>query len=192
MKQSHLRIARSVEYESKAEAHSHRRLNSVELGEVYEDLRRLARFFMHHEHSPDMLQTTALVHEAYLKLFKDGDSTEVELRRFFLAAARAMRAVLIDHARRRRALKRNNGGRKVPLDAVVNAYEDRVADLMALEEALERLSEIDPELTKLVELRFYAGLGETETAQILGVSVRSVRRAWRVAKMWLRKELSHD
>lgn len=192
MKQSHLKIADSVEYESQTQALNQQRLDSADLGEVYEDLRRLARFFMHHEHNPDMLQTTALVHEAYLKLFNDGDSTELELRRFFLAAARAMRAVLIDHARRRRALKRNNGGHKVPLDSVVNAYEDRVADLMALEEALEQLSQIDPELTRLVELRFYAGLGETETAQILGVSVRSVRRAWRVAKMWLRKELSHE
>lgn len=169
-----------------------RPLDWENLEEVYDELRRIARFFMHHEHNADMLQTTALVHEAYLRLFREGNSTELELRRFFIAAARAMRAVLIDHARRRRALKRSGGGARVPLDTVVSAYEDRALDLIVLDEALHRLARVDPELTKLVELRFYGGLGESESAQVLGVSVRSVRRAWRVAKMWLRKDLGHE
>lgn len=164
----------------------------VGLSEVYDELHRLARFFMHREQSADVLQTTALVHEAYLRLARKGNGHDLELRGFFTAAARAMRAVLIDHARRRKAGKRKSKGSKVPLDDIVSAYENRALDLLALDEALDRLAKIDSELARVVEMRFFAGLSEVQTAQVLDVSTRSVRRAWRVARMWLRRELSRE
>lgn len=103
-----------------------------------------------------------------------------------------MRAVLVDHARWRKAQRRGGDYTRVPLDDAVDAHEERAVDLIALDEALARLGGLDVELQQVVEMRFYVGLSEVEIASVLGKSTRTVRRAWRVAKMWLRRELTHD
>lgn len=166
-----------------------RRSDGADLGRLYEDLRRLARHYLVGERRDHTLQTTALVHEAYLRLARTSCPQEDD-RGFIFQAARAMRAVLVDHARRRSAGKRLASGRRVPLDDAVRTCENRLLDLVALDEALHRLHAVDPELTRIVELRFFAGLSEAEVATVCAMSTRSVRRAWRVARLWLAQELS--
>jgi len=158
----------------------------------YEDLHRLARFLMRGESNGHLLQTTALVHQAYLRLAMDREWQPKDARHLILSAARAMRAVLVDHARWRKAQRRGRDHARVPLDDVVDAHERHAVDLVALDEALDRLGALDTELQQVVELRFYSGLNESEIASIIGKSTRTVRRAWRVAKLWLRRELTHD
>jgi RNA polymerase sigma factor (TIGR02999 family) len=157
---------------------------------VYEPLRSIARAYMRRERRTHTLQPTALVHEAFMRLAKrlpaDGDRQEL-----FCAMARAMRAVLIDHARRRAAHKRDPAAAGVALPAADRWAADPV-NLMVVDEAVQRLAEIDPELTRIVELRFFAGLSEEESASVLGVSARTVRRGWSVAKLWLARELRGD
>jgi RNA polymerase sigma factor (TIGR02999 family) len=155
--------------------------------EVYGELRRLARSKLARE-SGQTLQTTALVHEAYLRL-TGGDAVVAweNRRHFFAAAAEAMRRVLIDQARSRGAAKRGAGQRPIALGELQVAIGgDLEADeLLALDEALTRLGELDPARARVVELRFFAGLTEVETAQVLGTSPRSVSRLWAGARAWL-------
>ncbi len=161
-----------------------------DLSALYEPLRSMARSYMRRERRGHTLQPTALVHEAFMRLAKrfpaDGDR-----KGLFCAMARAMRAVLIDHARRRAAHKRDPAAAGMPLPAADPWTADPV-NLIALDEAVQRLAEIDPELTRIVELRFFAGLSEEEIASVLGVSARTVRRGWSVAKLWLARELRGD
>jgi len=156
---------------------------------VYDDLRRLARSFLGGQQGGQTLQPTALVHEVYLRLLRHGPADRVAPPGFFALAARAMRSVIVDHARHRSRLKRGGGSVRVPLDDVVDLYEDRALDLIALDHALVKLGEVDEEQARVIELRFFGGLTEAETAEMLGVSPRTVSRIWRRARAWLRREL---
>ncbi len=152
---------------------------------VYEELRRLAARYLRRERSDHTLQTTALVHEAYLRLV---DQRRVEWRNslhFYALAASMMRRILVDHARGRQVAKRGGGAPKLSLEDVPELSSERARHLTAVDEALTSLAEIDPELSKIVELRFFGGFGNSEVAELLGVSVPTVVRRWRLAKAWL-------
>ena len=156
---------------------------------VYQELRRLAQHYLRQERPDHTLQATALVHEAYLKLI-GAQSVEWQNRaHFFAVAAQVMRRVLVDMARQRRAQKRG-GGLKVPLDEALGLPgEEGGVDLVGLDEALDRLAEVDPQQSRIIELRYFGGLSVEETAEALGVSPRTVKREWRVARAWLKREV---
>jgi RNA polymerase sigma-70 factor (ECF subfamily) len=157
---------------------------------VYDDLRRLAAHYLQQERVGHTLQATALVNEAYLKLI---DQTRVDWRgksHFFAVGAQAMRRVLVNHAKSKKRLKRGGQGRRVPLDEPIAVSAERDEDVLALDEALEKLAKLDPRQAKLVELRFFGGLNVEETAEVLGVSKRTVEREWTACRAWLRRELS--
>ncbi|MCU0626426.1 MAG: sigma-70 family RNA polymerase sigma factor [Gemmatimonadaceae bacterium] len=161
---------------------------------VYEHLRHVARAQLRHDgrgrDGAHTLSTTALVHEAYFKL-ADQAQLDVHDRGHFLAiAARAMRQVLVDSARRHRAERRGGGAAHLDLDAAEIAVESRAETLVALDEALERLAQFGARLARVVELRFFGGLAEEEVARILGVTERTVRRDWVKARAWLHAELA--
>ncbi|MEO8563573.1 MAG: sigma-70 family RNA polymerase sigma factor [bacterium] len=160
---------------------------------VYDELHRQAARAMRREDEAHTLQATALVHEAYLRLV---DQRRVEWKsraHFFGVAAQAMRRVLVDHARGRLAEKRGGAMQRVTLgDAGAHASADPELDVLALHEALERLAALDPEQARLVELRYFGGLGIEETAEALGVSGATVKREWAVARAWLRRELERS
>ena len=159
---------------------------------VYGELRKLAARYLKHERSDHTLQTTALVHEAYIRLV---DQRRVEWRNslhFFALAASMMRRILVDYARRRRYAKRGGGARTVSLDEVPEVSSERAEHLVAVDEALDALSAIDPELSRLVELRYFGGFENADVAELLGVSVPTVVRRWRVAKAWLYRYLAED
>jgi RNA polymerase sigma factor (TIGR02999 family) len=156
---------------------------------VYDELRLLARRQLQAERPGHTLEPTALVHEAYLRLVDARDLRWESRGHFFGTAARAMRQVLVDHARRRNADKRGGALERVTLATSI-ADEDAVAaDVLELHEALERLASNDAELARLVELRFFAGLTLDETAEALGVSRRKVAKDWSVARLWLQREM---
>ncbi len=159
---------------------------------AYDELRQIASRYLARERVGHTLQTTALVHEAYLRLLGRGDLGDGDRTHFLGTAARAMRLILVDHARRRNAAKRGGHAARVPLDDTLAMYEARCQDLIALDEALARLSQMDPQLGRVVELRFFGGLTEEEAASVLQVSPRTVRRSWRIAKMWLWSELKGE
>jgi RNA polymerase sigma-70 factor (ECF subfamily) len=158
---------------------------------VYEELRRQAANYMRREQPGQSLQTTALVHEAYLRLI-DQRAVEWQNRNhFFAISAQLMRRILVDHARQHQAAKR--GGPELqllPLDGAEVALDGQTIDLVALDEALTRLALMDEQQSRVVELRFFSGLSVEETAEVLSVSARTVKRDWRAAKAWLRCELA--
>ena len=156
---------------------------------VYEELRRIAHRQLLSERADHTLNTTGLVHEAYLRLAAPTGLQWADRAHFFAVAARAMRRVLIDHARRYRAAKRPGSRQRVPLDDVNLAVEERAEGLLALNEALDRLAQLDPRQSRVVECRFFGGMTEEETAAALGVTPRTVRRDWVKAKGWLYQEL---
>ncbi len=157
---------------------------------VYEELRRLADRYLRDEPAGQTLQPTALVHEAFLRLVGGERRATWEGRnQFFSVAARAMRRLLIDHARRRRAAKRGGARHKLSLDDVAEPAADRDEYLVALDEALVELSRVDPDVSRVVELRFFGGLSIEETAQVLGVSSMTVKRRWKLARGWLHREI---
>jgi RNA polymerase sigma factor (TIGR02999 family) len=159
---------------------------------VYDDLRRIARGQLRRRRPGDTLDTTGLVHEAYLKLV-DQSRIEARNRHHFLAvAARAMRQVIVDHARMRQASKRGAGAGHVPLDDHHLAVEREAEHVLAINAALDRLATIDPRLLQVVECRFFAGYSEQETADALDVSARTVERDWVRAKAWLRDAVGGD
>ncbi len=162
------------------------------LPDAYRDLRELARRFLSRERSDHTLQPTALVHEAYLRLLRDSPESSREASSLLRKAASAMRRVLVDHARRKGAGKRGGERKREPLTDAVLMYQERALDLVALDEALTRLEEMDPISAELVELRFFGGLTEEETAEALSVSSRTVRRGLFAARLWLRRELFDD
>jgi RNA polymerase sigma factor (TIGR02999 family) len=157
---------------------------------VYEELRRLARRQLAAGGAGPTLDTTALVHEAYLRLSHDARWTVEDRRHFFALAARAMRHVIVDHARRRRRQKRGGGALAVDLDAAELAAPERAEELIALDASLARLEAAEAELAQLVEWRFFAGLSVEEIAELLGVSDRTVKRRWRVARAFLYQDLA--
>lgn len=156
---------------------------------VHAELRRLARAQLRRERPGHTLQATALAHEAYLRLVGLDAIDWRDRAHFFGVAAGVMRRILIDHARRRRAARRGGGAPPVPLEDVDPAAPERPEELIALDEALERLRALDPRQERIVELRFFGGLEVAETAAVLGVSERTVKRDWAVARAWLRAEL---
>jgi RNA polymerase sigma factor (TIGR02999 family) len=160
---------------------------------LYGELHSLAERMMRDQRPGHTLQPTALINEAWLKLIGVGEGAAYANRAHFAGvAARAMRSVLVDHARRRQADKRGGSMERVALDDVVDLFAERAPDLLALDEALERLTKMDEQLGRLVELRFFAGLSVEETAEILEISTPTVTRGWRVARMWLRRELDGE
>jgi RNA polymerase sigma factor (TIGR02999 family) len=152
---------------------------------VYEELKLIAHFQLAGENPGHTLQTTAAVHEAYFKLVGLDRIDWRDRAHFFAAAAGAMRRVLIDYARRRRALKRGGGLRPLSLDDAAIDIDERADTLVALDEALTQLASHDERLARVVEYRFFGGLSEIETAEALGVTERTVRRDWVKAKAWL-------
>lgn len=157
---------------------------------VYQELRRLARRQMRRERQGDTLQTTALVNEAYLRLV-DYQRVQARDRNHFLAiAAQAMRRILIERARSRQSNKRGSNPQRISLDEIAEVADARAADLLALDEALQALSTIDPRKAQLVELRYFGGLTIEETANVLGVSTPTVERDWHTARIWLYREIS--
>jgi len=156
---------------------------------VYEELRRQAARYLRRERPGHTLQTTALIHEAYLRLIDQKDVRWQNRAHFYAISAQVMRHILVDHARSRQAAKRGGSDIKLPLEEAMIASEGREVDLVALDEALERLAAIDPQQSRVVELRFFSGLNVEETAEVLGVSTRTVKRDWNVAKAWLRREI---
>jgi RNA polymerase sigma-70 factor, ECF subfamily len=156
---------------------------------VYNELKRLARSYMRKERQDHTLQTTALVHEAYLKLVKQQDVNWQGRSHFFGIAAQLMRRILIDHARSRLREKRGGHQEAVTLDQALVFSPERSEELLKLDEALERLSQLDVRQGRIVELRFFAGLTVDETAECLRISPKTVKRDWSVAKAWLHAEL---
>lgn len=157
---------------------------------VYQELHRLAHHHMKRESPGHTLQTSALVNEAFLKLI---DQKEVQWRNrahFFAIAAQMMRRILVDYARSRSYAKRGGGIRNLPLDEALIVSDERNAEVLALDETLERLAELDPRKGQIVELRFFGGLSIEETAEVLTVSPGTVMRDWTLAKAWLRREMA--
>lgn len=156
---------------------------------VYDELRELAAARLRGERPNHSLQPTGLVHEAYLRLAADDRTPWQDRSHFFRAAARAMRRILIDHARRRGRDKRGGGRHPVSLSALGTPTWDGPDDLLALDEALRRLEERDPRSAELVQLRYFGGFSVPETAEALGISERTVNREWTFARAWLRAAL---
>ena len=159
---------------------------------VYPELRKLARRYMAQQSPAHTLQTSALLNEAYLRLV-DQQAVEWQDRaHFFAAAAQMMRHILIDHARKKHYAKRGAGAQHVPLENVAAAGEQRTLELVALDEALTRLSKIDERKSKIVELRFFGGLTVEEAAEVLKLSPITIKREWRSAKAWLQGEIANS
>ncbi|MBI4602020.1 MAG: sigma-70 family RNA polymerase sigma factor [Planctomycetes bacterium] len=157
---------------------------------VYDDLRKLAARYLRRERRGHTLEPTALVNEAYVHLVRKKHVDWRSRTHFFAVAAREMRHVLVDHARRRSAGKRGGGLQRVPLaSTIVDPRENRAIDLIDLAEALEKLSELDPRASAVFELRFFGGLTASRVASELGVSQRVVEEDWRTARAWLRRAL---
>jgi RNA polymerase sigma-70 factor, ECF subfamily len=156
---------------------------------VYGELRRMAAWQLRSERSDHTLQATALVHEAYLRLTGSPIRDWESRLHFFAVAARIMRQVLVDHARSKRAAKRDGCQQRVELNDNLGLTSERMEEVLAVHEALERLCKIDPRQGQLVELRFFGGLTEEEAAKVLGISSRTVKREWVIAKAWLYAEL---
>jgi len=155
---------------------------------VYDQLRRLAHNYLRHERPDHTLQSTALVHEAYIGLLKQGDKEFENRAHFFAVSAKLMRQILVESARRRYAAKRQ-GGQRLFLDDMVGLVRSKTVDLVSLDDALNELARLDPRQSRVVELRFFGGLSIEETAEVLGISPASVKRDWATARIWLRHEI---
>lgn len=156
---------------------------------VYGELRRIARRYMAGQRAGHTLQTTALIHEAYLKLVGQGERRWQNRAHFFGVAAQAMRHILVDYARARHADKRGGEAQAVSLDEATASTGTQAAEIVALDDALRRLEEVAPRQSRVVELRYFGGLNVEEAAEVLKVSPETVTRDWRMAKAWLLREL---
>jgi RNA polymerase sigma factor (TIGR02999 family) len=162
------------------------------LAQVYAQLRALAQSYLRAERRDQTLQATAVVHEAYMRLVGSGNVDWDSPAQFFSAAATAMRSVLIDHARARSRLKRGGDRKRMPLtDPSVQAPEDPY-DFFRLDNAIQRLAMIEPDMAQVVQLRFFVGFDIAETAKAIGVSAPTVKRRWQLARAWLFRELGHE
>jgi RNA polymerase sigma factor (TIGR02999 family) len=160
------------------------------IARIYDELRQVASNLMRRERADHTLSPTAVVHEAVIRLLGESVFDKAEDRNFlFASAARAMREVLIDHARRRGARRRGGGRRRVPLDSVVDYFEEQRVDVIAVHEALDRLAELNQRQSQVMTLRYFGGLTVPETATALGVSVVTIERDWRLARAWLSRQL---
>jgi RNA polymerase sigma factor (TIGR02999 family) len=156
---------------------------------VYDELRRLARRYLRRERLDHTLQSAALVNEAYLRLIRQDQPQWQNRAHFFGVAAQLMRHILVDHARNRAAAKRGAGAPRLTLDPDVALPQTRDVDLVALDDALNQLAALDPQQSRLVELRFFGGLSIEETSVVLGVSPATVKREWATARAWLQREM---
>ncbi len=159
---------------------------------VYDELRRLASGYMRREKDYHTLQTTALVHEAYMRLVDQTQADWKDRAHFFGIAARLMRQILVDHARTRDAQKRGGDVTKIELDEAVSFTGEKDLNLVALDDALQTLATFDVTQSRIVELRFFGGLTLQETAEVLNISASTVKREWGLAKAWLRREIVRD
>jgi len=159
---------------------------------VYEELRRLASHYMRAERADHLLQTTALVHEAYLRLIDDKNTSYETRHHFFAVAAQVMRHVLVDYARARQRAKRGGGAPAVPLEDVAVISDERAEEVIAVDAALENLMSLDVRKGRIFELRHFGGLSVEEAAQVLQVSPATVARDWRMAKAWLRRAITAE
>lgn len=160
---------------------------------LYDELHRLAQAYLSHENAGHTLQPTALVHEAYLRLVSREGAEWNGRAHFFGVAAKAMRSILVDHARARGRTKRGGGATPVTLTEIEDSGGGgRGLDVLELDDALARLSGLDPRKASLVELRYFAGLGIEEAAESLGISPATAKREWRLARAWLQRELSPE
>ncbi len=156
----------------------------------YDCLRQIAGHLLRHERPDHTLSATALVNEAFVRIW-NGNRVDVKDRNHLLAlASQVMREVLVDHARRVNAAKRRSDGARIPLTDSIIATEGQSLDVLEIHESLERLQYADPELARLVELRYFGGLSAEETANALGVSTKTVQRGWRLARMWLKHDMT--
>jgi RNA polymerase sigma factor (TIGR02999 family) len=158
---------------------------------VYDELRRVAYRYLRHERPDHTLQSTALVHEAYLRLLKQGTHEFENRAHFFAISAQLMRQILVEYARRRNAAKRD-AGHMLTLDDSMGLLKTRRVDLVALDDALNGLAKLDARQSRIVELRFFGGLSTEETAAVLGVSTKTVKREWATAKVWLHHEIGRS
>jgi RNA polymerase sigma factor (TIGR02999 family) len=156
---------------------------------VYDELRRLARRYLRRERPDHTLQSAALVNEAYLRLIRQDQPQWQNRAHFFGVAAQLMRHILVDHARNRAAAKRGAGAPRLTLDPDVALPQARDVDLVALDDVLNQLAALDPQQSRLVELRFFGGLSIEETSVVLGVSPATVKREWATARAWLQREM---
>lgn len=157
---------------------------------IYNECRRIASYQLRREHPDHTLDPTGLVHEAYLRMVDQRHATWENRAQFFGVVAQVMRRVLVDYARAQHAQKRGGSAVLVSLDAAADESGDsRVADIVAIDDALRRLAARDPEQVRIIELRFFAGLSVEETAGLVGRSPRTIKREWRLAKAWLYREL---
>ena len=159
---------------------------------VYDELRRMAHAYVRRERDGHTLETTALVNEAYLRLINQKKMDWQSRAHFFAVVAQVMRHVLIDYARKRRYLKRGGEAQRVSLEDASMMSEGRAAELVALDEALDELAEMDRRKSRVVELRYFGGLSLEETAAALGISLMTARRDWRAAKAWLYKAVTGE
>lgn len=156
---------------------------------VYDELRAIAGKFMAQERADHTLQPTAVVHEAYLRLFGEQAPRWENRAHFFATAAEAMRRILVDHARRKLSLKRGGDQRRVEIPEIPDRTQAQLEDILALDQALGRLEARDETMAKVVKLRYFAGLSVDQTADALDISPRSVNRAWTGARAWLKREI---
>ncbi len=159
---------------------------------VYDQLRAIAQQAMNEERAGHTLQATALVHEAYVRLVGNEDLGWADRSHFYAAAVEAMRRILIDHARRRGAVKRGGDWRRAAVNVASLALDENLDNFLALDEAILRLEEQDPKAAQVVRLRFYAGLSIEDTARILEISPRTVKREWTYARTWLLHQLENE
>ena len=159
---------------------------------VYDELRRLAAYYLRRERSDHTLQATALVHEAYLRLVDQRHVDWKNRNHFFGVAAQLMRRVLLMHAREHRAAKRGSGAQKVSLDETAILSPAQSDELVYLDELLTRLAALDPQQARVVEYRFFAGLSVEETAELMNISTATVKRDWAMAKAWLAREMGRQ
>ena len=159
---------------------------------IYDELHRLAERHLRHERAGHTLQATALVNEAYLRLVDERGVSWQNRAHFYAIAARRMRHILVEHARSRDAAKRGGGQYKLSLSKVDRITPRKDVNLLALDEALQRLAEIDSQKSRIVELRYFGGLTVEETAEVMGISPATVKREWSMARAWLRREISND
>jgi RNA polymerase sigma factor (TIGR02999 family) len=159
---------------------------------VYDELRRLARRTLRNERIGHTLQPTALVNEVYLRLMKQRAATWENRAQFFAVASQIMRRILVDHARAQLSAKRGGAMTRLSLSEALDGEFGAELEVLAIDDSLKRLAELDPDQARIVELRFFGGLTVEETAQALNRSPRTIKREWRLAKAWLRRELSRS
>jgi RNA polymerase sigma factor (TIGR02999 family) len=159
---------------------------------VYEELRHLARHYLRQERPDHTLQSTALVHEAFMRLVGQNPSEWKSRAHFYGIAARLMRQILVDHARNRRAAKRGGNSLKLTLNEALAGSKGKDLDILALDDALNNLAQLNPQQSHIVELRFFSGLSIEDTSEVLGVSPATVKRNWTTARAWLFREMNQS